>query len=262
MLFRSLNLLSRTLKLIQKQLDTDVLNVLLSEDGNSVTLSMRNFDSVVQDLQTTSSARRLETTLDYYRYMLPEGTTSVIWSGASDGVRAVDMIVTDQNKATILSMILIVIIASIALLSLKFGISTLFPVFVGIMVNYIFMYFTSIPFDIVTIGFSAITIGAGVDDALHFNIRYRLLMKTNPDLSTVELIRTNLNQTGRPIMLTTLSVDFGLMMLLFASFTPIKYFGILMCVSLTTAMIATLFLLPAMLILEDKIKKWFKKTIL
>ena len=87
-------------------------------------------------------------------------------------------------------------------------------------------------------------------------------MKTNPDLSTVELIRTNLNQTGRPIMLTTLSVDFGLMMLLFASFTPIKYFGILMCVSLTTAMIATLFLLPAMLILEDKIKKWFKKTIL
>lgn len=257
-----LNLLARTLKLIQKQLDTDVLNVLLSEDGNSVTLSMRNFDSVEQDLQTTSSARRLETTLDYYRYMLPEGTSSVIWSGASDGVRAVDMIVEDQNKATLLSMVLIIIIASIALLSVKFGISTIFPVLVGIMINYIFMYFTRIPFDIVTIGFSAITIGAGVDDALHFNIRYRQLMKTNPNLSAIELVRNNLNQTGRPIILTTLSVDFGLMMLLFASFTPIRYFGILMCVSLTSAMIATLFLLPALLILEDKIKHLFKKKLL
>ena len=78
---------------------------------------MRNYDSVEQDLQTTSSAKRLEATLDYYRYLLPEGTTSIIHCLASSGVRASDMIIRDQNLATLLSLLLIFSIGSLAFLS-------------------------------------------------------------------------------------------------------------------------------------------------
>ena len=72
-------------------------------------------------------------------------------------------------------------------------------------------------------------------------------------------MRANLIETGRPIILTTISVDAGLIMLLFASYTPIQYFGILMCVALTAAMLATLCVLPPVLIAADKLRSLFRK---
>ena len=255
-----LNLLSRVLKQISAQIGSDVLNVLINEDASQITLSMRNYDSVEQDLQTTASARRLETVLDYYRYMLPTGTTSEIHCPASNGLRASDMIMVDQNRSTVLSMVIILILASCAVGSIKYGISALIPVMVGVMINYIFMWAAGIPFDIVTVGFSSVAIGSGIDDALHFIIRYRLKQKEHLALPTKELLKQNIIETGRPIILTSLSIDAGLIMLVFASYTPIQYFGILMCIALTAAMLATLCILPPTIILSDKIGEKLKKS--
>jgi len=249
-----INLLSRTLMQISKQLDTDVLDVLINEDASEITLSMRNYDYVEQDLQTMPSAKRLEQTLDYYRYMLPEGTSSKIWSGASSGLHASEMIIEDQNKATIISMILIVVFASISCCSIYSGLISLFPVVTAVMSIYVFMWITNIPFDMVTIGFSSVAIGAGVDDAIHFLIRLKDRRMKEKNESYIKSIQHNILDTGRPIILTTLSVDAGLLMLLFASFNPIKYFGILMCLALTVAMLSTLLVLPSFLILFNKIK--------
>ena len=254
-----INLLSRVLRQIEGQIGSNVLDVLINEDATEVTLSMRNYDSVEQDLQTTASARRIEQTMDYYRYMLPEGTLSEIHCSASSGVRASDMIMVDQNRATLLSFLLIFIIASIAVLSVPFGFAALIPVSVGVMINYIFMWMFSIPFDIVTVGFSSVAVGCGVDDALHFIIRYKLRRKENPGLSVMQAVKDNLIETGRPIILTTISVDAGLIMLLFASYTPIQYFGVLMCVALSAAMLATLCVLPPFIIAADKIRTLVKR---
>ena len=250
-----INLLARVLKQIEGQIGSNVLDVLINEDASQITLSMRNYDYVEQDLQTITSARRIEKTLDYYRYMLPEGTTSEIHCAASNGVRASDMIMEDQNRSTILSYILTFIIAAFAVMSIPYGLSTVIPVAVGVMLNYIFMWAAGIPFDIVTVGFSSVAIGTGVDDAIHFLLRYRLRRKSNPNQSIIEALHDNLRETGRPMFLTTISVDAGLLMLLFASYTPIKLFGILMSLALTSAMLATLCMLPPTLILVDKIHR-------
>lgn len=135
------------------------------------------------------------------------------------------------------------------------------PVSVGVMFNYLFMWAAGIPFDIVTVGFSSITIGAGVDDAIHYILRYRMQRKEHPEYSVAEANRINILHTGRPIILTTVAVDAGLIMLTFASYTPIRYFGILMCIALTAAMIATLMILPPVLIAIDKIWSAIKKSI-
>lgn len=254
-----INLLSRTLTQIGNNIGTDVLDMLISADGNEITLSIRNYDSVNGDLQSTSSAKRLEKTLDYYRYMLPSGTESKIWCIASDGVKSVDIIMRDQSASTLLSFALIFIVATIAFLSPIYGLMALVPVGVGVMINYIFMWMFGIPFDIVTIGFSSIAIGAGVDDAIHFVLRYRMKRRENPEIPVKELIKIIIYDTGRPIILTTLSIDAGLIMLVFASFRPIKYFGIMMCVALTAAMLATLLTLPPVIILCDTIKQAITK---
>lgn len=252
--------LTRILKMVGNQIGSDILNMLISEDGSEVTLSLRNYDSVEGDIQTVSSARRVEQTLDYYRYMLPEGTESRIWGGASASTSASQIIMEDQNTATIISLILIFIIASFAFRSPGYGLIALVPISVGVMINYIFMWAAGIPFDIVTVGFTSVAMGAGVDDALHFIIRYRMLRKDNKQLTVKEALKLNIQATGRPIILTTISVDAGLIMLLFASYTPIKYFGVLMCVSLTAAMIATLFILPPVIILVDTVWNKLRKS--
>ncbi len=256
-----INLLSRTLSQIGNNIGTDVLDMLISQDGNEMTLSIRNYDSVNGDLQSTASAKRLEKALDYYRYMLPSGSESKIWCSASDSVKSIDIIMHDQQASTILSFILIFIVATIAFVSPVYGLMALVPVGVGVMINYIFMWIAGIPFDIVTIGFSSIAIGAGVDDAIHFTLRYRMKKKEMPNTPVKDLIKANIYETGRPIILTTLSIDAGLIMLVFASFRPIKYFGIMMCVALSAAMLATLLTLPPVIILFDKIKEWIIRKI-
>ena len=152
-----------------------------------------------------------------------------------------------------------IIIATITLFSLFRGCVSIVPVLVGIMFNYIFMYFTGIPFDLVTIGFSSITFGAGIDDALHYLLRY----KYNKDLYTEkkieDIIIMTMNETGRPIILTTVSIVAGMCVLILGSFTPIKYFGLFMAVALTVAMLASLFILPSVIIVANKIKSFVKR---
>ena len=128
------------------------------------------------------------------------------------------------------------------------------------MINYIFMWAAGIPFDMVTVGFSSIAMGTGVDDTIHFMIRYRRKKKEKPWMTTRELLKENLRETGRPIILTSLSIDAGLMMLIFASFRPVRYFGVLMCIALTAAMVATLCILPPALMLIDFIRCKARKT--
>jgi hypothetical protein len=51
----------------------------------------------------------------------------------------------------------------------------------------------------------------------------------------------------------------GMMMLSFGSYLPIRYFGILMSLALMNSMLATIIILPSIIILVEKIKIIVKK---
>jgi predicted RND superfamily exporter protein len=59
----------------------------------------------------------------------------------------------------------------------------------------------------------------------------------------------SLRITGRPILLTTVSIVAGMSVLIFASFKPIIYFGVLVIFALSSTCIGTLVALPAVLAL-------------
>lgn len=248
-----INYLSRILLMIRNNINTEALDDIMNEDGTRMDLFIRNYDAKLGDLQNAGSARRIEKTINYFRYMLPEDCESRISSGASDSMRSIDIMYQDQSIATFVSLLMIFIIGAITFLSPMNGIMTLVPVLSGVMFNYIFLFLLHIPFDMVTIGFSSIAVGAGVDDAMHFLIRLKNNRRERPELSEMELVELNIRETGRAIILTTLSIDMGLVMLTFASFNPIRYFGLLLIVSLTASMLSTIFILPSILILKDKL---------
>ena len=56
-----------------------------------------------------------------------------------------------------------------------------------------------------------------------------------------------MNITGRPILLTTLAIDGGLLILGFGLFRPIVYFGLMVIITLSAACLGTVLVLPAVL---------------
>lgn len=254
-----INTMNRYVAMLKNQIG-DVLDMIINDEATEITLSMRNFDYVEQDLQTTASSKRIGQVLDYYRYLLPEGTTSRISCFAYDLSRGNDVVMSDQSLTALISFIAIFILSIITFKSLKLGFGVMIPVAFGIMSNYIFMWIFGISFDLVTVGFSSIAIGIGIDDALHYSNRFRNRIKEYPNEAVEDSIKYVINTTGKPIIETTVSIIAGMLMLLFGSYAPIRYFGIVMCITLFSTNIATLFILPAYLKLMDKIKKSHKKV--
>jgi hypothetical protein len=66
-------------------------------------------------------------------------------------------------------------------------------------------------------------------------------------------VAATLLATGRPILLTSLSIVAGLLVLALASFRPIVYFSVLVVFTLAATCAATLVALPALLALFPRL---------
>ncbi len=90
-----------------------------------------------------------------------------------------------------------------------------------------------------------IAFGIAVNDSIHCVTRYRL--ELNRGLDSRAALRAAICGTGRVIMLTTLLLSVGLLVTQFSTFEPVRLFGQIMIISFVTALVADLFLLPALL---------------
>ncbi|UCF97025.1 MAG: MMPL family transporter [Spirochaetaceae bacterium] len=132
--------------------------------------------------------------------------------------------------------------------SLRLGLFTLVPMMTGIMLNFIIMVALELPFDVVTVMFSSVAIGVGIDDSIHLIIRFRRQIRIySGNMNKATVLAHTLKATGRPILLTSLSLVAGLLVLCFSHFLPILYFGILVSLALTTTTFGALVILPAIL---------------
>lgn len=231
------------------------MSSIVSSDFNTLTITVQSWDGDREDLITATSVAEVYSDMVSSLSLLPAGTKVSISGYPVISAKFSSRLLSDQKISTVLSMVSILIVASLFLLSFPRGLLVLVPVTAGIMINYIFMYLFSIPFDIITVSFSSIAVGCGVDDALHFSLRYRILEKTlhSPHESVGKTVRN----TGRPIVLTTLSIVSGMLMLSFGSYVPIRYFGLLMSVTLLACMLSSLVFLPSFALLFDWMKSLF-----
>ncbi len=152
----------------------------------------------------------------------------------------------DFIVSTIAALLAIGILAFIAFRSIIPSLLALIPLLAGIFTSLILMVLTNIPLDMTTIMVACISIGVGVDDSIHFLLRHHYNKERYPD-DPEHAVYETLIHAGRPIILTTVSIAAGLMFLVLAKFQPIRYFGLLIVFTLSTAMFATLMLLPPLL---------------
>jgi len=104
---------------------------------------------------------------------------------------------------------------------------------------------------VVTVMFSSVAMGVGIDDSIHLILWYRRQLAVFPDpQDRHKALTSTLVIAGRPIVLTSLTIVAGLLVLVFSRFMPILYFGLLVSLALFTTTLGALVILPAVLSLE------------
>ncbi|MGK0364788.1 MAG: putative RND superfamily exporter protein [Saprospiraceae bacterium] len=96
----------------------------------------------------------------------------------------------------------------------------------------------------------AVIFGIAVDDTIHFLSKYKLAR--NKGKSIDDSLHVTFVETGKAIVLTTLILFFGFLIMLFSVHPPSVTVGLLVSLTLFTALIADLMLIPILV-------RWFMK---
>jgi hydrophobe/amphiphile efflux-3 (HAE3) family protein len=161
-----------------------------------------------------------------------------------------------EGQVKSLSLTLIVICATMFLLFLswKVGLIALLPNCFPIVVSFGLMGWMGWKLSVATGLIASIAIGLAVDDTIHYLVRYNNELKKEPDRRRA--MRATLQGVGRPIMTTTLTIGLGFSVLIFSNFQPTSVFGILMVVTMASALVGDLILLPSLMLRVELVTAW------
>jgi predicted RND superfamily exporter protein len=244
-------LLSRYVRILASE-KNNTLGFITSEDFSTITVTMRIYNSSEGEYIDEIGLRELLARIEEIQKLeLPPEISIERWGPILRYLSLSDILQRDSLISMLIAAVAILGITAIAFRSISFGLYALVPLATGIMLNALFMVVAKIPLDMITIMVSSIAIGVGVDDAIHFLLQFRA--QRDADHGDIEsVIEKTLAITGRPIVLTTLSILAGLLILGFATFKPIRYFGLLVAFTLTATCIGTIVVLPAVISLMPK----------
>ena len=109
-----------------------------------------------------------------------------------------------------------------------------------------------IPLDIMTITIAAITIGIGVDYAIHYIHRFKKEMKNG--CSYDQAINTVQTTVGKALYYTSITITLGFIVLVSSHFMPSIYFGLFTSIAMVISLLATFTIIPLLLNLLKPIK--------
>lgn len=164
------------------------------------------------------------------------------------------------NDSMLSSLILTIIIALITLTlvfwfikkSLVLGLITTLPVLLVISWILGTMFVLRIPYNILTISVTALTIGLGIDYAIH--ITYRFLEESEKFEKPEQACREAVLHTGSALFAAALTTIAAFGILIFSLLPPMKQFGGIVALTILYSFIASVFVLPSLLLLWAKRK--------
>jgi predicted RND superfamily exporter protein len=102
-----------------------------------------------------------------------------------------------------------------------------------------------IPLDIMTITIAAITIGIGVDYAIHYIHRYKKERSKGSEHSIA--IHTVQTTVGKALYYTSITITLGFVVLVSSNFMPSIYFGLFTSLAMVISLLATFTIIPILL---------------
>ncbi|MHC4600631.1 MAG: efflux RND transporter permease subunit [Planctomycetota bacterium] len=153
-------------------------------------------------------------------------------------------ILEGQKRGVVLSMALVTVVMMLGLRSLRVGLVSLIPNLLPVLVvgGYVGLFWDQVDSDTFTGVMIAISIG--VDDTIHFLMRYRIERRRSMD--SAQALKRTFAFAGRAIVMTTVVLTLGFIPFGFSDYFTITMMGTLLPAVLVVALLADLLTVPAM----------------
>ncbi|HZD05014.1 MAG TPA: outer membrane lipoprotein-sorting protein, partial [Longimicrobiales bacterium] len=156
-------------------------------------------------------------------------------------------LVPTQLESILLTLAVVVVVLGLVFRTVFGGFLALAPLALTILVNFAVMGYAGVGLDAFTAMVASISIGLGIDYAIHFTHRFkREWTRAAPDLE--KALRETFATSGVAIMINAASVGLGFLVLLAAGGQHIRRFGGLSALTMLVAGALTLTLLPALFV--------------
>ena len=211
-------------------IENSSVNSLISVEDNVIRLLVfpSNLDNdTLEKIETTVDDLNLDTSVTGVQYLMKDLNDSISLM---------------QLYSIVLALSIVFLMLIVTLKSLKIAFFSLLPILITVISLYGFLGVSQIPLNITTVIIFSITIGVGIDYAVHFSSVYKYYLKETNDNNLA--IRKAFNNSSRPIITNALGISLGLTALMFSPLTIHFNVSILMWVSMTVSVILTLTLLP------------------
>jgi hypothetical protein len=225
--------------LFQTSGDPDDLENFLTPDASraNVWIQMRGGDNRLM--------QRVEDRLDaFLERSPPPSGMRLSWSGLTY-INKVwqDLMVFGMLKAILGSFLVVFLLMWFEFRSLALGLLAMVPMTVAILLSYGLIGWIGKDYDMPIAVCSSLSLGLGIDFAIHFIHRFREHYRASGDLQ--EATRLMFGEPGRAILRNAIVITLGFLPLVASSLTPYVTVGLFFAVLMTFSMLATLLILPA-----------------
>jgi len=171
----------------------------------------------------------------------------------------VNEIQVTQMSSTLLSIILAAIVLTLVYRSLEFGMIAILPTILATTWIMATMWAFDITLNVLTVMVTALTVGLGIDYAIHIIERYREEIEHKSESQAIE---ATIKFTGSAILISGLTTICGFGVLLLSPMPLVSNFGIITAATILYSIIIAIFVLPSMIWTSNRIKEWYSSEIL
>jgi uncharacterized protein len=200
----------------------------------------------LKDANFVDTARLLSGIRDYERDHLAALGLKVSFAGdVAVSQSLIRGIVTTQLQSLLGSLVGIYLVTAILGRSWRWGVYCVLPSTLAVLMNFAVMGWLGIPLGVATSMFAGMTLGIGVDFAIH--VLEGCEVASAAGMGRLEALRQAMVMTGPPVLINTIAVSLGFGVLMFSQVPANARLGLLTVLGLVDCLIATLLLLPVML---------------
>lgn len=223
---------------------------LFDQDQSTATMTYRCKDLGTATYQSTFE--RIDQSLQSIAAKNP-GLTMEMQGEAIWRWRNLYTIVTDLTASLGSAALIIFAVLAVAYRSLRLGLIAIIPNVLPLLASAAYMVITKQPLEVVSVCCFTICLGIAVDDTIHFMSRY--LEEFKHGGSHTSVIQRSFREVGTGMMMTTIVLVAGFSSVVTSDTRDHRVFGALGVITLVTALLCDMFLLPALLAYFDKPSK-------
>lgn len=152
-------------------------------------------------------------------------------------------LINTQIKSFSLALTLVLLLIGLFMKSFRALAAAILPNILPIFALFGIMVLSDIPIDSATVMIASVAIGIAADDTIHFLSHFRLHRLSGEQI--ISSIRTTFAEIGPAVTLTSVVATAGFMILYMSQFKPVRYFGLLAAITMVTAWLGDVLILPA-----------------